>query len=179
MILSDYDLESAINGKRLIIKPFDKESIRENGLDLRLSDEIGMRNPKHSKEMIFDPTNEEHVKDEYVVSKKQKSFVVPAGGQVLLSTHEYIGLPDNLMGFVELRSTWARHGLSMPPTIIDAGFEGNVTLEVINHAPYAMLLKPGVRFAHIIFASTLNKVSKVYKGTYFGQTGVRVPKVLK
>ena len=40
MILSDFDLESLIKEKRLVIKPFKKDIIRENGLDLRLSNEI-------------------------------------------------------------------------------------------------------------------------------------------
>ncbi|MEM3296699.1 MAG: hypothetical protein QXG73_01335, partial [Candidatus Micrarchaeaceae archaeon] len=83
------------------------------------------------------------------------------------------------VGFVELRSTWARHGLSMPPTIIDAGFSGNVTLEVFNNAPYGILLKPKTRFAHIIFAATMNKVKNTYKGKYLGQRGIRLPKTIK
>ena len=69
-------------------------------------------------------------------------IVIGAKEQVLLSTLEHVTLPDDLVGMVELRSTWARHGLSMPPTIIDAGFSGTVTLEVINNAPYKIGIKP-------------------------------------
>jgi dCTP deaminase len=87
-------------------------------------------------------------------------------------------MPDNLMGFVELRSSWARHGLSMPPTIIDAGFKGDITLEVINHSTHNIALKPGVRFAHIIFAATMNRVKNTYSGKYLGQRGIRTPKLL-
>ncbi len=179
MILSDYDLENAIRTKRLVLKPFRKDAIRENGLDLRLADEIAYRNPVLGNDTLFDPTNAEHVKNEYIVKKKQKSMVVHPHSQVLLSTDEYIHLPDDAMGFVELRSTWARHGLSMPPTIIDAGFAGTVTLEVINNAPYPMLLKPHMRFAHVIFAATLNKVTNAYAGSYFNQRGIKLPKLLK
>ena len=179
MILSDYDLESAIRTKRLIVRPFKKDAVRENGLDLRLADEIAVRNPKLGKDTVFDAMNPEHVKNEYIIQKGPGRMIVPSHDQVLLSTKEYISLPDNVMAFVELRSTWARHGLSMPPTIIDAGFAGTITLEVINNAPYAMLLKPGSRFAHIIFASTLNKVSQAYSGSYFNQKGIKLPKLLK
>ncbi|MDE1823550.1 MAG: dCTP deaminase [Candidatus Micrarchaeota archaeon] len=178
-MLSDYDLEGAIRTKRLVIKPFNKELIRENGLDLRLSNEIAFRNPEFREDMIFDPTNAKHVEKEYLVRKDNSGLVVPSHTQVLLSTMEYVKLPDNLMGFVELRSTWARHGLSMPPTIIDAGFAGTVTLEVINNAPYPILLKPKLRFAHVIFAATLNKVTNVYTGSYLNQRGVKLPKVIK
>ena len=89
---------------------------------------------------------------------------------------ERLKMPDDIVGFVELRSTWARHGLSMPPTIIDAGFEGNVTLEVVNNAPYGIKLRPMQGFAHIIFVKTSNRVRKPYAGKYLNQSGIRIPK---
>ncbi|MGC8587353.1 MAG: dCTP deaminase [Candidatus Micrarchaeia archaeon] len=178
MILSDFDLENVIKSKRLIVKPFAKEIIRENGLDLRLADEIAYHNSK-LKNFVMDPRNEKHIKDAYIIKKRQKELVIEPHSQVLLSTLEYIKLPDNLVGFVELRSTWARHGLSMPPTIIDAGFGGTVTLEVVNNAPYSIMLKPKMRFAHVIFASTLSKVDNAYSGVYFNQSGIFMPKVIK
>ena len=179
MILSDYDLENMIRSGRLEIKPFKKDIIRENGVDFRLYNEVAKHNQKLGKNFILDPSNTEHVKKEYILEKNNKSIVVEAHEQVLMSTIEYLKMPDNVMGFVELRSTWARHGLMMPPTIIDAGFAGNITLEVFNASSNAIMLKPGLRFAHVIFATTLNRVSNPYSGAYLGQRGVRLPKVLK
>ncbi len=178
MILSDFDLENYIREKRLVVKPFEKEIIRENGIDLRLSDEVARHNPARPATKIVDPSDADSIKDEYVVEKRQKEMVIEPLTQVLLSTHEIVGLPDNLMGFVELRSTWARHGLFMPPTIIDAGFQGNVTLEVFNSSRFPILLRPKVRFAHIIFAATLNRVRNAYKGAYLNQKGIHLPKKL-
>lgn len=178
-ILSDFDLESYIREKRLVVKPFHKSTIRENGLDLRLDDEIAVRNGDLGEEFVLDPYGEEDIAKEYVVERGQNELIVPARSQVLLSTLEHLELPDNLMGFVELRSTWARHGLSMPPTIIDAGFKGTITLEIINHAPCAIRLKPKTRFAHVIFAATLNRVRNAYKGKYLGQRGIKLPQVIK
>ena len=83
------------------------------------------------------------------MEKNSRRLIIKANEQVLFSTIEYIELPDDIMGFVEVRSTWARHGISLPPTIIDAGFKGTVTLEAINNAPYAIALKPKQRFAHL------------------------------
>ncbi len=179
MILSDFDLDNFIRDKRLVVTPFEQELIRENGLDLRLGNEIGLHNPELKEDFVLDPADEEHLKKEYVLSKNESQLIVPAKTQVLLTTKEFLGMPDNLMGFVELRSSWARHGLSMPPTIIDAGFEGDITLEVINHSHHAIALKPGVRFAHIIFAITMNRVKNAYSGKYKGQKGVRTPKTLQ
>ncbi len=178
MILSDFDLENLINGKRLIIKPLDREIIRENGIDLRLSGDIARHNEKLGKDFVIDPSNADHVSKEYIVEKDNEKMVVRPHEQVLLSTVEYVKMPDNLIGFVELRSTWARHGLIVPPTIIDVGFEGTITLEVFNSSMHAISLTPGIRFAHVIFATTLSHVKNSYSGAYSGQVGVRLPKVL-
>ncbi len=179
MILSDYDLENMIRTERLVIKPFKKDIIRENGIDFRLDNEVARHNKELGEDFVLDPSNEEDVEKEYILEKNKKEIIIYSHEQVLMSTLEHLKMPDNVMGFVELRSTWARHGLMMPPTIIDAGFSGNVTLEVFNASSNAIKLKPGLRFAHVIFDTTLNRVSKPYSGTYFGQKGVRVPKVIK
>ncbi|MGB9732892.1 MAG: dCTP deaminase [Candidatus Micrarchaeia archaeon] len=179
MILSDFDLENMIKDKRLVIKPFDREIIRENGIDLRLADEVAFHNPIMGEDFVIDPSNEEHVQKEYIIEKNKKAIILPPRQQVLLSTLEYIKMPDNLIGFVELRSTWARHGLIMPPTIIDAGFEGTITLEVFNASLYKIKLRPKLRFAHIIFAVTMNRVKNTYKGSYNKQKGIFKPKIIR
>ncbi len=178
MILSDFDLKNMIREKRIVVKPFAEEIIRENGLDLRLADEIAYHNEELGEDFVLDPSNPEHVKKIYVIEKKKEVLLLKPKTQVLLSTIEHIELPDHIIGFVELRSTWARHGLVMPPTIIDAGFKGTITLEVYNSAPYAIAIKPKVRFAHVIFAATMNKVKNAYSGSYLNQKGIFIPKVL-
>ena len=178
MILSDFDLMNVIKSKRLKIEPFNKEIVRENGIDFRLADEIA-----HHKEMgdsfVMDPTDPVSIANAYTIKKKQKELVIKPHEQVLLSTLEYVGFPDDIAGIVELRSTWARHGLSMPPTIIDAGFHGNVTLEVFNNAPYSIRLRPKMRFAHIIFLKTTSRVLNAYSGSYYDQKGIKLPKAVK
>ena len=85
-------------------------------------------------------------------------------------TREVFEIPDDLMAFVEIRSTWARRGFFLPPTIVDAGFRGNLTLEILRFDdnsidPYQQ------RFAHLIF-SKLTSPNNPYKGKYQGQTGI-------
>lgn len=92
------------------------------------------------------------------------------GGFTLGVTRETITMPNDLMGFVQLRSTWARKGFIVPPTVIDAGFHGTVTLEIAKFGEpgYVPL---GQRFAHVIFAK-LSTPSKPYDGKYQGQSGI-------
>lgn len=89
-------------------------------------------------------------------------------------TREVIELPDDLMAFVELRSSWARQGFFLPPTIVDAGFKGNLTLEMLCY-----FLSPdqavGKRFAHLIFAKTSGPCEP-YTGKYTGQRGITLAK---
>ncbi len=179
MILSDYDINGMIQMKRLIIRPFYNDMVRENGIDMRLASEIA-----HHKDMgsdfVMDPmSSNEDIKKCFKIKRNVKEMVIASREQVLLTTSEYIEVPDDVAGFVELRSTWARHGLSMPPTIIDAGFKGTITLEVINNAPYAIKLRPKQRFAHVIFVKLQNRTGNTYSGFYKGQRGIKLPQVIK
>ncbi|MDE1825335.1 MAG: dCTP deaminase [Candidatus Micrarchaeota archaeon] len=175
MILSDFDLKNMIASKRLLIDPFSESIVRENGVDFRLADEIG-RHKQMGEDFVMDPSDKDMIGSAFQIEKEVGEIVVKGKEQVLLSTNEFIGMPDDVVGFVELRSTWARHGLSMPPTIIDAGFKGTITLEVINNAPYKIRLRPMTRFAHIVFIKATSRVENAYQGNYNSQRGVRLPK---
>ena len=62
------------------------------------------------------------------------SFEIGPGEFVLAQTLERIELPNDLVGLVEGRSSWARVGLSVHLTApkIDPGFNGTITLEIAN-----------------------------------------------
>ena len=171
MILGDRDLKYYIDKGLIRIDPFDPEIVRENGVDLRVGTQIA-RLRRSSKPLDI---REGYDPEEYYEVEEGTSFIIYPGERVLLTTLEYIGLPDDLMGFVELRSTYARLGLSLPPTIVDAGFEGNVTLEVLGSS-FPVKIYSGDRFAHVIFARTLSPVENPYRGRYQGQRGVTLPK---
>lgn len=91
-------------------------------------------------------------------------------GFYLGGTRETLKMPDDLMGFVCLRSTWARSGLLVPPTVVDAGFEGNLTLEILS-AVDTLPVPYGQRFAHLILAK-LSGPAEPYAGKYQGQRGI-------
>jgi dCTP deaminase len=173
VILSDFDLRSYIQSKRLVIEPFADEIIRENGLDLRLGDEV-CELKSHSEPL--DPTDPETDLSRYYECKKAEEFVIEPYKKYLLTTLEYVKLPPELMGFVELRSTFARLGLSIPPTIIDAGFCGQITIELHGSA-FPVMLKKGMRFLHVVFAKASTPITKPYSGRYQGQRGVKLPKL--
>ncbi len=170
MILSDFDLRAYLSSGRLKIDPYSDEIVRENGVDLRLGssycvlkdvdDVLDLRASDDISKLY------ECGEDEYIILKPNKRY--------LLHTLEYIGLPPELMGFVQLRSTFARLGLMIPPTIIDGGFEGQITIELLTSS-FPIKIYPGTRFLHVVFAKLTTPVNKPYKGKYQGQRKVTLP----
>lgn len=170
MILSDFDLWAYIKSGRLSVEPFHESIVRENGLDLRIGRAIArMKN----LEKPLDTRSSSNI-EEYYTIEEGDSFVVRPREHVLLHTMEYIKLPVDLMGFVNLRSSYARVGLTIPPTIIDANFEGELTIELVG-GDFPVKLYAGDRFLHVVFAKLSSTVEKPYKGKYQGQRGIRLP----
>lgn len=77
-------------------------------------------------------------------------FTIYPNEFLLAHTDEVVNLPDYEVGFVHGRSSVGRLGLFVHNAgLIDAGFEGQITLELYNAAPYPIELKPGMRIAQI------------------------------
>ncbi|MEM0453439.1 MAG: dCTP deaminase [Sulfolobales archaeon] len=170
MILSDFDLRAYLSSGRLKIDPFSEEIVRENGVDLRLGSNYCMIVESNE---AFDILGHDDLSKYYECGESEQ-FVLKPNKRYLLHTLEYVALPPELMGFVELRSTFARLGLMIPPTIIDGGFEGQITIEVLSTS-FPITLRAGVRFLHVVFSKLTTPVSKPYKGKYQCQKGVRLP----
>ncbi len=180
MILGDEDLKYVIQEGKLTINPLTDKSIRENGVDLTIDSEIAVE-----KEMWgnVDSHNENDITERFRIIKSTKDlsgeyFIIKPQSFNLLSTKEYVTFPDNLMGFCALRFSIARSGFISPMTIVDAGFSGNLTIEVVYSGCRPFKLYVGDRFLHLIVAKTLSPVKNTYKGVYKGQKGVRIPKCI-
>jgi len=172
-MLSGEEIRKLIKSGRLEITPLDDEIIRENGVDLRIGDEVAvlLNNPHPLNPERLDEIN---LSEYYKILKINEGFVIQPYMKILVSTLERVKMPEDIAALVELRSTFARLGLSIPPTIIDAAFEGQITLEVHGGA-FPVLLKKGIRFAHVVFMRVEGKPVP-YKGRYQGQRGVTLPR---
>ncbi|BDB97089.1 dCTP deaminase [Saccharolobus caldissimus] len=170
MILGDRDLKYYIEKGWIRIDPLKEDTIRENGVDLRIGNEIA-RFRKTDK--VYDYNSR---LEDFFIKEISDEFIINPHEHVLLTTEEYVKLPNDIMAFVNLRSSFARLGLFIPPTIVDAGFEGQLTIEIIG-SEFPIKLKRGMRFLHLIFARTLTPVENPYHGKYQGQKGVTLPKI--
>ncbi len=174
MILAKTEIEKLIESGRLIIEPLFEDSIRENGIDLRIGNEYAI----YSLENVpIDPCSIDDASEYFRIVKADGRIVIPPRNFVLLTTIEYVKLPENIIGLCNLRSTLARYGLSIPPTVVDAGFEGTLTIEVVNNSPNPIILRTGMRFLHLVLLKCEGEAK--YLGKYLGQRGVRPPKGLK
>ncbi len=191
MILGDEDLRYYIEKKKLVVEPIGEKTIRENGLDLTIDNEIAVEKIiEHSiweydknYRPVIDSHNEDDVKERFekikaTINSTGEYFIIQPQSLNLLSTQEYVKFSDDIMGLCALRSSVARHGFIAPMTIVDAGFEGNLTIEVIYSGIRPFKLYVGDRFLHLIICKTSSPVRNVYSGVYKGQKGVRVPKML-
>ncbi|MDG6939707.1 MAG: dCTP deaminase [Nitrososphaerota archaeon] len=156
MILSDGKILEAMRAGRLKIDPFDASSVTPNGVDFHLGDEVAMIRPG----------------GEYRAERTRVEGEVQAESDslVLASTLEAISLGPDLVGLVNLRSTYARLGYSISPTVVDAGYSGRLTIQV-RTPPYPVTMKKGERIWHLVFLDC-HASSKPYGGRYQNMFGL-------
>lgn len=98
------------------------------------------------------------------------------GQFVLGSTLEFLRLPANLSAYVIGRSTWGRLGLLVATAImLQPGWGGNLTLELVNHGESPIALYAGSKIAQLAVHSLNSSTDKPYEGEYTGPTGPWAP----
>ncbi len=172
MVLSDRLIRERIERGELRVDPLRPDAVRENGLDLRIGREVAF--PVVRGEVI---DIENHAEPHFSVREiPDEGVVIPGNTSVLLVTEEVVGLPGDLVGLCGLRSTLARWGFVAPPTVVDAGFEGQLTIEVAWTRPVPVRIYPGIRFLHLVLFEVPGGVERPYSGSYQGQRGVTLPR---
>lgn len=73
------------------------------------------------------------------------------GRFVLASSMEIFQMPHDLVGTVRDKSTWARQGLSVFNTVIEPGWNGILTLELVFNGSHNLVIPAGSGIAQILF----------------------------
>lgn len=89
------------------------------------------------------------------------------GNFTLASTIEEFRMPDHLLGIVHDKSSWARKGLSVLNTVIEPGWRGFLTLELVFNGPEPLIIPAGSGIAQVIFHQV--SVPARYDGKYQDQ----------
>src|SRR5947199_10488812 len=176
MILSDRSIREELAAGRIVIDPLDESAIQPSSVDLHidryfrvfLNHTMGNIDVKQDMEELT----------ELVEIKDDDVFILHPGEFVLGSTLERVALPDDLVAQLEGKSSLGRLGLLIHSTagFVDAGWDGQLTLELSNVATLPITLYPGMRIGQISFIRMTSPAEHPY-GTgdlfskYQGQRG--------
>ncbi|MEZ6187045.1 MAG: dCTP deaminase [Planctomycetota bacterium] len=169
MILSKADILAELDSGRLVIDPYDPSLVGAASVDLTVSRWF-RRLSQHGGPI--DVRQEVDYRDfsELVEVPEDGSIEVNPRETILGITREQVGLPDDICGWFEGRSRFARLGLLVH---ISAGFMqpgtcNNQVLEISNMAPRSLRLFPGTPLCQFIFQRTSGAAK--HQGRYTRQT---------
>jgi dCTP deaminase len=184
MRLCDSDIIAALNQERIQILPRpDDRAISGVSVDLRLghrfrvfsSHTIPFIDLSGSRQQV-DLAVEKVMGDEIFISD-EATFVLHPGELALGITLESITLPDDLVGWLDGRSSLARLGLMVHVTAhrIDPGWSGNIVLEFFNSGKLPLALRPGMAIGAMSFETLTGPAQRPYTkradAKYRGQSG--------
>lgn len=166
-----------INGLALLqaapIKDMATQKQRSNGVSWGLA-EAGY-DIRIAQTILFDPNyqNSEQPTVMELEPKTENILRITSGRFILASAIEEFDMPTRLVGVVHDKSTWARQGLSVFNTVIEPGFKGGLTLELVFHGNKELIIPAGAGIAQVIFTSLAHDAC--YEGKYNGQSTDPVP----
>lgn len=153
MVINDVDLVrlSPIVGMvhRKMVAEGTSYGLSEAGYDIRIKQQVKFR-PRDGH-----------------ISAVVDGVFVPDTRFILASAIEEFDMPTNLVGIVHDKSTWARQGLSVFNTVIEPGWKGFLTLELVYHGNGELVIPAGAGIAQVLFHEL--KLERAYKGKYQNQ----------
>lgn len=156
-VLSDTTLRNRIHE---LIKDPDPSLINPASIDIRIG-----RHLKYEHESTWDLSTQ----GPYTLQPKEF---------VLVSTYEYLMVPDDLAMELKLKSSMARQGFDHSLAFwFDPGWSGIGTMEVHNmNRLQPLTLTYGTRFAQCIYHKLDHPVTNAYQGRYQNATSVEAAK---
>lgn len=135
--------------------------LAEAGYDIRIKQEVEFKRNVHGIYCLVDGK---------VVSAEGRRFVIA-------SAIEEFQMPSDLVGVVHDKSTWARRGLSVFNTVIEPGWTGFLTLELVYHGQEPLHIPAGAGIAQVLFSKVETPAS--YAGKYQNQEDRPVAAILE
>ena len=113
----------------------------------------------------------------YDLRIKQGVVLHPFHRFTIASTFEYFTMPTDLVAIVHDKSTWARRGLSVFNTVIEPGWRGWLTLELVYHGFGILRIPAMTGIAQVLFHQTVEPAT--YGGKYQDQPDAPVKAILE
>lgn len=184
MRLCDKDIIKYLNDGKIKISPTPNEAM-VSGLtvDLRLGNKFRVFQDHAApyidlsgKKPDIEAAMQSVMSDEIEIADEQAFFLHP-GELALAITLESVTLPDNIVGWLDGRSSLARLGLMVHVTAhrIDPGWEGNIVLEFFNSGKLPLALRPNMKIGALSFELLSDHAERPYNARtdakYRGQSG--------
>ena len=147
----------------------DSSKEKHSGLDPLESDEyapIAVPKLYKTKAVYFKDVNGR------IERKNVKCWEIYPGEFVLAHSLESFNIPDNITGLLFCKSSYARLGMNMAPTVLKSGWSGQLVLEIYNQTKYIMTIYEGCGIGTIYFAEHADSSLNPYDGKYQHQEGV-------
>jgi dCTP deaminase len=160
---------SEIDRGRVVISPFDRDQVGVASIDLTLADEIRLIEPVEQPIEIREETD---YREHTVTSSLRVPFRLDPGVTIHGITQETLHLPDDLCGFLEGRSRYARLGLMIHVTsaFVQPGVKNRQVLEMSNVSSQPLLIHAGVRICQLVLMRTEGRA--VYQGRFANQSRI-------
>jgi dCTP deaminase len=179
VILSDRTIREELAAGRIVIDPLGDAAVQPSSGDLRLDRHFRVfRN--HTLAVIDVKVDNTALTELVWVVDDDDPFILHPGEFVLGSTLEHVSVPSDLVARLEGKSSLGRLGLLIHSTagFVDAGFQGQLTLELSNVANLPITLYPGMKIGQISFIRMTTEAEQPYGSSavgskYQGQTGPR------
>jgi len=175
VVLSDRSIRAEVEAGRIVIDPFDPSLVQPSSVDVRVDGRFRVfHNHRYPYIDVRQPM--EGLTD-LVEAPGEEPFILHPGEFVLGQTLERITVPDDLVARLEGKSSLGRLGLLIHSTagFVDAGFSGNLTLELSNVLSLPITIYRGMPIGQLSFMRMDAPVERPY-GTveggskYQGQT---------
>lgn len=115
--------------------------------------------------------------DTVEITLEDDAYILEGGEFCLAESEQYFKMPDNVTALVKDKSTYARMGISLFNTVIEPGWNGILTLEIVNHSNRPIALYPGRGIAQILFYGNEHCENPYGKeGKYQDAEGLEIPK---
>ncbi len=172
-------------GKLLVTPLLNENQIGPASIDIRLGSSIIVpRRTFTSKHDVTDPGAARLVEKrlyDRVRLKPRAEFILHPDQLILAVTFEYLSLPLDLCCQVASRSSWGRLGLIVATaSMVQPGFRGCLTLELVNVSESPIALYPGLLVGQLIFFDVdragEGRMAEAYHGRYDCPTEAELPR---
>ncbi len=162
-ILTRDEIFKEIEAGRIKIDPFTEDQVGPASVDLTLDNKFRVFKKIHETFVVTEDADYETITD---YEEVDTHFLLMPGEAVLGITKETVTLPENICGWLEGRSRFARVGLTVHITagFMQPGICNKQVLEINNMAPVPLAIVPGTRLAQFIFQRCIGNAK--YEGRF-------------